>query len=79
MYLAVRHKLVAAVLIGTPCTSYTVAHDLNDEKDAWRTHDHLHGRPDLGDAAKAWLARQDKLLEFSVQPPPPHTVLGYHS
>ena len=50
--LAVRHKLVAAVLIGTPCTSYTVAHDLNEEKDAWRTHDHLHGRPDLNDAAK---------------------------
>ena len=65
--LAVRHNLVAAVLIGTPCTSYTVAHDLDNEKGAWRTHEYPHGRPDLSDAAKAWLARQDELLEFSVQ------------
>ena len=64
--LAIKRRLVSALLIGAPCVSYTVTHDLNDA-DPWRTLMHPGGRPDLDDAALAWLARQDALLTFSVK------------
>ena len=67
---------IAAVLIGTPCTSYSILHSnkfdeaglsSHDGDDSWRTKDHLHGVPGLSDNAKAFLAAQDMLLEFSTR------------
>ena len=59
----IANKRYVAILIGSPCTSYTVRHD---SAEAWRTEEHPGGRPDLSEAAKAWLREQDALLEFCI-------------
>ena len=73
---AIDAGMIAAVLIGTPCKSYSVAHG-NDSgnthgegtnpEGAWRTKAHPHGRPELGPAALKFLERCDAMLDFSLR------------
>ena len=65
---AIDVNMIAAVLIGTPCKSYSVAHGSDGGTgEAWRTKGHLHGRPDLSDSAKAFLEKADAMLDFSAE------------
>ena len=64
---AIRGHQYMAVIIATPCVSYSVAHasDLAPEQ-WWRTREHFSGAPHLSDVAKAWLQKHDRLAATSA-------------
>ena len=63
--LAIQHGGIVAVHLGTPCTSYSVAHANGGAP--WRPAQHPNGRPDLEPGAMSWLAQQDDLVAFTAE------------
>ena len=65
---AIELGLTRAVLIGTPCESYSTAHNNGaTTEEPWRTKAHPGGRPGLSEQQMAYLQHYDRLLEFSVR------------
>ena len=65
---AIDLKLVRAVLLGTPCESYSTAHNNGEAAgEPWRSTGHPGGRPGLNDQQRAYLKYYDRLLDFSVR------------
>ena len=67
---AIGADMFSSVLVGTPCKSCSILHgdgESDKGKAPWRTKEHPLGRPDLGDAAMAFLASHYALFQFSAQ------------
>ena len=64
---AVRARAYVAVVMGIPCTSWSVAHANESPSGAWRSLEHPSGSPDLPEAALRYLRSHDEIAALSVE------------